>query len=111
MDITSKSALIIGAIPLLIYPGILLAGIMSTAAPQGPVPSLLLTWASKAFFFASIAYPAVYLPCLVAFWAMKIYKHETIAAKLAIIPLGYLGLIIVLLAIWAGASFFYSDNT
>ncbi|MEI6155023.1 MAG: hypothetical protein WCQ90_13160 [Deltaproteobacteria bacterium] len=102
---TPKSALIIGAVLLLIYPGVLLAGIMSLAAKSYDSTPFFLVWAAKIFLFASIAYPAVYLPCLVAFWVTRHYKQESIAAKLAFIPLGYLGLLIVLLAIWAGASF------
>lgn len=55
--------LFLGGLPLLIYPPFFVASIMSLAAATGNEPFVLALFA-KAIFSAVIAYPAVYVACL-----------------------------------------------
>ena len=57
--------LVLGALPLILYPVVLLANEMSFAAPATGSESLLQWLVSRAFLLGSIIYPIVYLFCAV----------------------------------------------
>jgi hypothetical protein len=98
----------LGAAPLLIYPGILIAGVMSLAAENhGKVPAVL-RWIAGSFLFGSLAYPAVYLLCLLAFWVSRRRGSELWAGRFTMVPLGYLALLVMILMMWAGIEPFMS---
>ena len=91
----------LGAAPLLIYPGILIAGVMSLAAENHG-------WIAGSFLFGSLAYPAVYLLCLLAFWVSRRRGSELWAGRFTMVPLGYLALLVMILMMWAGIEPFMS---
>jgi hypothetical protein len=90
--------LTLGGIPLIIYPFILLAGVMSLAgSPSGA--SVLLTLVVFLFLIGSIAYPAVYFPCLIV--SKKEWKKEDgIHLKYSAVPLIYLCGLAILMSLW-----------
>jgi hypothetical protein len=94
-----KDRLIAGAIPLVVYPFVAMASLMSLASPAtGTEPAALLTVA-RGFQLTSLFYPLVYLSALFAALAFK-KKNESIAAKLAGVPLVFLILVISLFVAW-----------
>ena len=89
--------LVLGFLPLLIYPGVLLAGIMGLAAPRtGHEPQLMIIL-FNAFLVGSLAYPVVYCPCA---WISESLneksKSERLAEALSFVPLVYLSVVSLL---------------
>ena len=99
MNAAIKSRLIFGAVPLLGYPFVALASLMSLAAhTTGKEPMLLLA-VSRSFQIASLIYPIVYLGCLVGvLLAQK--KKEKLASKIALVPIWFLGFVCMLVVLW-----------
>ena len=94
-----KDRLISGAIPLVVYPFVAMASLMSLASPAtGTEPAALLA-VTRGFQLTSLLYPLVYLSSLFAALALK-KKNESIAAKLASVPLVFLILVISLFFAW-----------
>lgn len=90
--------LVMGALPLLIYPFIFLAGIMSLAGDTsnaGPWPVLLIAFVA---LLSSLAYPIVYLPC--AFRAIRRLTKKEPAVRLSAVPLIYLAAVGIVFASW-----------
>jgi len=87
--------LVLGFLPLLIYPGVLLAGIMGLAAPRtGHEPQLMIIL-FNAFLVGSLAYPVAY--CSFAWMSESIdQKSERLALALSAVPLGYLFIVVLL---------------
>ena len=52
-----RIAMAITAIPLLIYPGVLIAGIMGLAAPTSPTADPVKITVAKSFLYLSLLYP------------------------------------------------------
>jgi hypothetical protein len=93
--------LAIGGLPLLIYPFILLANIMSLAATPSPKPVPILLWLfSKAFLWGSTLYPAVYVFCGILAIAKSQQRHYHWASTVALLPLLYLVLVLAAMAGW-----------
>ncbi len=93
--------LIVGGLPLLIYPFILLANVMSLAGTQGSTPVPISQWlAAKAFLWSSTLYPLVYLACLIAAIACSRGGDGQKALMLSIAPLAYVGLCVALMFLW-----------
>jgi hypothetical protein len=93
--------LLLGAAPLLIYPIVLLANVMSLAAQPSsqPVP-ILLQLSSKAFLWSSTLYPIVYL-----YYARKAIANSKqgdsrTAVTMSLLPLVYLILVLIFLCAW-----------
>jgi len=93
--------LIVGALPLLIYPVVLVANVMSFAGTPSstPVP-LMQKLASMAFLWASTLYPVVYIGCLIAAITYSRGGDPAMAFKLSAAPLAYLGLCVLLMFAW-----------
>ncbi|MEM1270501.1 MAG: hypothetical protein AAGI08_10685 [Bacteroidota bacterium] len=95
--------LVVGALPLPVYPGLLVANIMGFAATgQGSAP-LLLQIAAKGFFLTSTLYPAAFLVGLVlALWHGR---KDNLRAMLisSVIPLIYLAVVLFLFILWVSA--------
>jgi hypothetical protein len=92
--------LVLGGLPLPIYPGILLAGVMSLAGERtGDEPALLMT-VVKSFLFGSILYPLVYIPCAIAAVRTAKKQEEALAFKLSMVPLVFLSVLVVLFLAW-----------
>jgi hypothetical protein len=93
--------LLAGALPLIIYPGIALAGVMSLAAPASKdAPNLLLEVVVYSFLIGSLAYPVVYAPCALSAWSRTKKDDFRAAAYLSLAPLAYLFVIAGLLQAW-----------
>ncbi len=94
--------LVVGGLPLPIYPFVLLANVMSLAAERaddksGSVSLLLVV---KAFLWSSTAYPLVYVPCgLMAFKMIRAGRMES-GLWLAGVPVVLLVFIVLLLRVW-----------
>jgi hypothetical protein len=93
--------LIIGAVPLLVYPFILIANIMSFAGTQGSAPVSASQWImSKAFLWSATLYPVVYIGCLISAIVYSRSGDGAMAFKLAAAPLAHGGLCVLLLFGW-----------
>ena len=94
-----KLLLVLGAIPLLIWPAVFAAGIMGLAAPRtGDEPQwMIILW--NAFLIGSMAYPLVYCPCFFVSESLnEKSKSERLAEALSFVPLVYLAVFSLLLA-------------
>jgi len=100
MKTASIIALVIGALPLVAYPFVLLADVMSLAAQQSGKDPALLTIFSRAFQWTSLAYPVVYVPCAVVALVMLKKMHEKAALGFSLAPMVYVGIVIVLFFAW-----------
>ena len=67
--------LLIGALPLLVYPFVLMANIMSLAAEGATDAEGTVAFAAKCFFWLSTIYPAVYLPCCLLTFANRMSQE------------------------------------
>jgi hypothetical protein len=94
--------LILGALPLVVYPFVLLANIMAFAAPWSGNVSLVLVLLSYTFYIATTVYPLVYLFC-VASAIIAARKQNNRALGFAFAPIGYLLFLVGLSAIWSFA--------
>lgn len=94
--------LVLGALPLVVYPFVLLANIMGIAAPRSGNESLVLVLISYAFYITTTVYPLVYLFC-VAGAIVAARKNSHAAVGFAFAPVGYLLLMVGLVAIWSFA--------
>jgi hypothetical protein len=92
--------LVIGALPLPVYPFVLLADVMSLAGERSGKDPLLLTVVSRSFQLGSMAYPLVYVPCLVAAIRRLMGHDPHAAAIISAIPLGLLALLAILFCAW-----------
>jgi hypothetical protein len=94
--------LIVGGLPLSIYPIVLIANVMSLAAERSDAKSgsVSLLLVVKAFLWSSTAYPLVYIPCgLIAFKMIRAGRLES-GMWLATAPVVLLVLIVLLLLMW-----------
>lgn len=64
---------VLGGIPLLIYPFVLLANIMSLAAEGAANEKFLIQFVMKTFMFISASYPFTYIVCLILYKSDKKY--------------------------------------
>jgi len=104
MKLATYLVLFIGALPLLIYPGILLADVMSLAGYRSGNETALLKLVSYSLLLGSLAYPAVYIFCI-ALATARIKKNENKAALCyGTGPLVYLLLLVGLFAAWQAIS-------
>lgn len=92
--------LLAGAVPLLIYPGVLLAGVMGLAGNRtGQEPELLM-FVAYSFLVGSIGYPLVYLVCLFTARILVNKKKDGLAIKVSAVPLAFLGVLGALFMLW-----------
>jgi hypothetical protein len=93
-------SLVLGGLPLPIYPGVLLAGIMSLGGSRtGDEPALLMAIVTS-FLIGSIAYPLIYIPCAVAAVRAAKRQEESLAFKISIVPLVFISVLAMLLLAW-----------
>jgi hypothetical protein len=92
--------LVLGGLPLLVYPFVLLADVMSLAAQRSGKDPLLLTILSRSFQLGSLIYPLVYLPCLAAaIFRLKAHNQRG-AVVISAIPVILLILLAILFFAW-----------
>ncbi|CAM3436626.1 hypothetical protein FLLO111716_10130 [Flavobacterium longum] len=85
--------LVLAGLPLLIYPFVLLANIMSLAGHRSPDTSLWMTFISSLFLILSTLYPVPYLIGLIGYWRTR----RNIYAAL---PCLYGVLVLAIMALW-----------
>lgn len=54
---------LLGGLPLLTYPGVLLASLMGLASQSSIKPAFIYRLMNQCFLWGSLIYPAVYIPC------------------------------------------------
>jgi hypothetical protein len=97
--------LFLGAIPLLIYPFLMIANVMSLAAerPHNPVP-LVLWLSSQGFLWSSTLYPVVFLGCAIMSLVQSHCRDDRTAERYALLPLLYLSGVVALFLLWLAIS-------
>jgi len=63
---------------------------------KGPVP-----FAAQAFLYSSLAYPLVYVPCVLGWFILRRLDRQDVALRVSGIPLFYLLILAVEFAAWA----------
>ena len=91
---------LVSLLPLLVYPFVLIANIMSFAAGDVQETPLLLTIASKGFLYASTFYPISVLVALVFHFINKKGKLSYIP----LLPYAHLMIIALLMVMWVAVS-------
>jgi hypothetical protein len=92
------SCLALGFAPLMIYPFVLLANIMSLVAERPADASL--PFAFLAFFWTSLAYPIVWICCAAGAVGYSNRDDYRIATRIAIVPLFYIAMVTALFCWW-----------
>lgn len=96
--------LVFGALPLLLYPFVLLANVMSLAGPRTGAEPLGQTLVSFAFLGATTAYPLAYLLFLVLSVVRLKQGRLQPALIWSLAPMGYLVGVVLLLLLWMATS-------
>ena len=97
--------LVVGGLPLLIYPFILMANIMSIAGHRStPPPPILQQLAAHAFLWGSTLYPIVYLGFASAAIAASRRGKSDKAVNMSLLPLVYLILVVAAACAWVATS-------
>ena len=91
---------ILSGLPLIVYPAVLMASVMSLAGGVSGEEQLYLVVIVYGFLIGSLLYPLVYIGTLIAYFIMKDTERKALFVK---IPFIYLGLCIVLLTLWVFA--------
>jgi hypothetical protein len=97
--------LILGGLPLMIYPFLLVANIMSLAGnPSSDPASLVVQLASQGFLWGSTLYPLVYILCALIAVVCSFGESDHIAVRFALIPIVYLAAVIICFLLWLASS-------
>ncbi|AIQ53434.1 hypothetical protein R70331_19105 [Paenibacillus sp. FSL R7-0331] len=96
---------VVGAIPLFIYPFVLLANIMSLAGSWTGEEESILKAIVLLFITLTSSYPLTYIICLVLYLIKRI-KNKTkngavLVSKLPLLPLIHLILVVLVGCLWA----------
>lgn len=93
--------LLIGGLPLLAYPAVFLAGVMSLAGERTGNESAVLVIVARSFLIGSMVYPLIYVPCAMAAVSMAKKGRAESALKICKVPLVFLAALGVLFFTWA----------
>jgi hypothetical protein len=97
--------LVLGAIPLFIYPFLLIANVMSLAGEPSHNPvSLALRLSSQGFLWSSTLYPVVYVGCAIMSVIQSQWGDGRTAERCALLPLLYLVGVAALFLLWLATS-------
>lgn len=94
-------SLIVGGLPLILYPGALIGGLISLSGVWNENESLLLIVVVKSCLIGSISYPLIYITSAVVSVVMARRQRIAIAFKISLIPLIYLLILSLLFVVWA----------
>jgi hypothetical protein len=100
MRLASIASLVLGGLPLVIYPVLLVAGIMSLAGHRTGDEPLLLMAVSYAFLIGSLSYPIVYVCCLVIAVWMGTRGDQRGMLRSSIAPLAFIAVLGVVAWLW-----------
>lgn len=101
MRFATITALILGGLPLLLYPFVFLAGVMSLGGHRTGDEPLLLMAVAYVCVLGSLVYPVVYGCCLVATFVKKKQAKERAALWMSVVPLVFLVLLGGLFIAWS----------
>lgn len=96
MRILTYVLLAVSAAPLVVYPGVLLAGVMGLGAPRSGREPPLLVLVVRSFLYGSIAYPLVFCLCAKAARGGSGFA----ALAWAAVPVAYLAALWLLMQAW-----------
>jgi xanthosine utilization system XapX-like protein len=85
-----KSRLVLSGLPLIVYPFVAFASLMSLAGQKSPSDPLVSTLGAYGFFVGSLSYPLVYGIAAAAAWACVKSEDMAAADKLSRVPKWYL---------------------
>jgi hypothetical protein len=91
---------ILSGLPLIVYPAVLMASVMSLAGGVSGEEPVYLVIIVYGFLIGSLLYPLVYIGSLIAYFIVKDIERKALFVK---IPFLYLGFCIVLLILWVFA--------
>src|SRR3954452_1571443 len=92
-----KTLLLIGGVPLLVYPLVFWEGLMVLGGGvEWGHQSAVLKVVMRIFFAMAIAYPLVYIPCAIKAVRMAKQGRQESALKICKVPLAFLALLGVL---------------
>lgn len=101
MKLAAIGSLVLGALPLLIYPFVLLANVMSFAGTPTGQETNGQWLVSRAFLFGTTLYPIIYLVFAVIGIVNLVRKKSRAALNTSLVPLIYLAFLAVVFAVWA----------
>jgi|SRR5215471_1856108 len=101
MKIISIVSLALGALPLLLYPFVLLADIMSLCSDQWRDVPVVQSAVALSFLLGSLAYPVVYLLCLVFTCIILKKDKEKVVFCSSVVPLAYVAVLIGRCVAWS----------
>jgi hypothetical protein len=91
MKIVGTIVLFLGGMLLLLYPFVLLADVMGLAGHNPDVPLKFVDIVMIAcLYYGTLAYPIVYLPCLILAIIMRAKSKDVATFVFSILPLVYL---------------------
>lgn len=90
-------AFIGSGLPLIAYPFVAMASLMSLAAEAPSSAETLLLIISSAFLWGSLLYPLIYILSVITFFIVKSEKKKKLCA---FIPYAHLGLVFLLFLSW-----------
>ncbi|WP_166239694.1 hypothetical protein [Paenibacillus turpanensis] len=96
-NVLSLLLLIAGGLPLILYPFVMIANIMSLAGERSGNESMLLLLVVYAFIFLSSTYVITYLISVILY-----IKKKSSRLKMAAIPLIHLALVVCSFLLWMG---------
>lgn len=88
---------ILSGLPLIFYPAVLMASVMSLAGNVAGDEPLMLMVVVYSFLILSLLYPLAYIGSLLGFFLSKDTGRKTLFIR---IPYAHLGLCILLLVLW-----------
>jgi len=99
----ARTLITLGWLPMVIYPFVALADLMSLAGDtRGSVGLSKLTLiTAKIFLYGSLAYPLVFFPCRDLAKRSLNSGHEQDAVKISAIPVLYVLVMVALVMLWA----------
>ncbi len=92
--------LLLAGLPLVIYPVLLIANVMSLAGYQSTSAGAMVTIVSLGFFFTSTIYPVVYITSIIGYFISSRKKSALWKRRFVIIPFVALAIQLVMLGLW-----------
>jgi hypothetical protein len=90
--IATIACLVLGGMPLIVYPGVIVADVMALAASGGHLrlPASLPEWLNGYVIIGATIYPAIWVPALVRSILLIRRASEASALRISLIPLAFL---------------------
>lgn len=104
MKLAAIGLLVLGALPLIFYPFIFLANVMSFAGTPTGNETTVQWLVSRTFLVGSMIYPIVYILCAIAVVVQIIRNQGKAALKSGSIPVFYLVFIVGVFFLWTQTS-------